>query len=182
MLWTIFVVLLVLWLIGMVSSYTLSGFIHLLLVVALVMLANQSNQRSPTSRLTEYTGESNFHKCGLKIPGRARGRLSWAFFCATLAEIVINAKTQRRQGNLKLQSRVLFVMIRVASWFVSLPFHERTNHESNSNSTNKNASANHESARTSTNKRALPAKHPAEIFHESMTVPRDSCGRHRLAI
>jgi hypothetical protein len=38
MLWTIFVVLLVLWLVGMVSSYTLGGFIHLLLVVALVML------------------------------------------------------------------------------------------------------------------------------------------------
>jgi len=38
MLWTIFVVLLILWLIGMVSSYTLGGFIHLLLVVALVML------------------------------------------------------------------------------------------------------------------------------------------------
>ena len=38
MLWTIFVVLLVLWLVGMVSSYTLSGFIHLLLVVALVIL------------------------------------------------------------------------------------------------------------------------------------------------
>ena len=38
MLWTIFIVLLVLWLVGMVSSYTLSGFIHLLLVVALVIL------------------------------------------------------------------------------------------------------------------------------------------------
>ena len=38
MLWTIFIVLLVLWLIGMVSSYTLGGFIHLLLVIALVML------------------------------------------------------------------------------------------------------------------------------------------------
>ena len=38
MLWTIFVVLLILWLVGMVSSYTLGGFIHLLLVIALVML------------------------------------------------------------------------------------------------------------------------------------------------
>ena len=38
MIWTIFVILLVLWLVGMVSSYTLGGFIHLLLVVALVML------------------------------------------------------------------------------------------------------------------------------------------------
>ena len=38
MLWTIFVVLLVLWLLGLVSSYTLGGFIHLLLVLALVIL------------------------------------------------------------------------------------------------------------------------------------------------
>ena len=38
MLWTIFVVLLVLWLLGLVSSYTLGGFIHILLVLALVML------------------------------------------------------------------------------------------------------------------------------------------------
>jgi hypothetical protein len=34
MLWTIFVVLLVLWFLGVVSSYTLGGFIHLLLVLA----------------------------------------------------------------------------------------------------------------------------------------------------
>jgi hypothetical protein len=38
MLTTIAVILLVLWLLGLVSSYTLSGFIHILLVVALVML------------------------------------------------------------------------------------------------------------------------------------------------
>jgi Family of unknown function (DUF5670) len=38
MLWTIFVILLVLWLLGLVSSYTLGGFIHILLVVALVVL------------------------------------------------------------------------------------------------------------------------------------------------
>jgi hypothetical protein len=41
MLWTIFVVLLILWLLGMVSSYTLGGFIHLLLLVALVVLIFQ---------------------------------------------------------------------------------------------------------------------------------------------
>lgn len=34
MLWTIFVILLVLWLLGMVSSYTLGGFIHVLLLLA----------------------------------------------------------------------------------------------------------------------------------------------------
>jgi len=38
MLWTIFVILLVLWLVGLVSSYTMGGFIHLLLVLALVVL------------------------------------------------------------------------------------------------------------------------------------------------
>ena len=38
MLWTIFVILLVLWALGMVSSYTLGGFIHILLVLAIVVL------------------------------------------------------------------------------------------------------------------------------------------------
>lgn len=37
MLWTIFVILLVLWLLGMVTSYTLGGFIHVLLVLALIV-------------------------------------------------------------------------------------------------------------------------------------------------
>ncbi len=41
MLWTIFVILLVLWLVGVVSSYTLGGFIHILLVIALVVLVIQ---------------------------------------------------------------------------------------------------------------------------------------------
>ena len=36
MLWTIFAVLLVLWLLGLVTSYTLGGFIHILLVLAIV--------------------------------------------------------------------------------------------------------------------------------------------------
>jgi hypothetical protein len=38
MLWTIAVILLVLWLLGLVSSYTIGGFIHVLLVVAIVMV------------------------------------------------------------------------------------------------------------------------------------------------
>ena len=38
MLWTIFAILLVLWLVGLVSNYTLGGFIHLLLVAAVVLL------------------------------------------------------------------------------------------------------------------------------------------------
>ncbi|HXN26301.1 MAG TPA: lmo0937 family membrane protein [Candidatus Acidoferrales bacterium] len=38
MLWTIFVILVVLWLLGIVTSYTLGGFIHLLLVLAVIVL------------------------------------------------------------------------------------------------------------------------------------------------
>ena len=38
MLWTILAVLLVLWLLGMVSSYTMGGLIHVLLVVAVIIL------------------------------------------------------------------------------------------------------------------------------------------------
>jgi len=38
MLWTIFIMLLILWFLGLVSSYTLGGYIHLLLVVALIVL------------------------------------------------------------------------------------------------------------------------------------------------
>ena len=38
MLWTIAVVLLILWLLGMVSSYTLGGFIHILLVLAIIVV------------------------------------------------------------------------------------------------------------------------------------------------
>lgn len=41
MLWTIFVILLVLWLLGFVSNYTLGGFIHLLLVLAVIALIFQ---------------------------------------------------------------------------------------------------------------------------------------------
>ena len=41
MLWTIFLVLLVLWLLGLIGGYALGGFIHLLLVVALVVLVFQ---------------------------------------------------------------------------------------------------------------------------------------------
>jgi hypothetical protein len=38
MLWTLFVILLILWLLGLVSSYTLGGFIHILLILAVVVL------------------------------------------------------------------------------------------------------------------------------------------------
>lgn len=38
MLWTIAVILVVLWLLGLVSSYTMGGFIHLLLILAVVVV------------------------------------------------------------------------------------------------------------------------------------------------
>jgi hypothetical protein len=48
MLWTIFVLLLVLWLLGIVSSYTFGGFIHLLLVLAIaVVLIRVIQGRNP---------------------------------------------------------------------------------------------------------------------------------------
>ena len=48
MLWTIFVILLVLWALGMVSAYTLGGYIHILLLIALaVLLINVIQGRRP---------------------------------------------------------------------------------------------------------------------------------------
>jgi len=48
MLWTLFVILLVLWLLGVVSSYTFGGFIHLLLILAIaVVLIRVIQGRNP---------------------------------------------------------------------------------------------------------------------------------------
>jgi hypothetical protein len=48
MLWTIAVILLVLWAVGLVSSYTLGGFIHILLVLAIIIILIRVIQgRSP---------------------------------------------------------------------------------------------------------------------------------------
>jgi hypothetical protein len=38
MIWTIFVILVILWLLGLVSGYTIGGFIHVLLVIAIVVV------------------------------------------------------------------------------------------------------------------------------------------------
>jgi uncharacterized membrane protein len=50
MLWTVFVILLILWLLGLMTSHTMGGFIHILLVIAIVVVLvriiqgkNQSN-------------------------------------------------------------------------------------------------------------------------------------------
>lgn len=48
MLWTIAVVLIILWLLGFVTSYTMGGFIHILLVIAIIMvLVNVIQGRRP---------------------------------------------------------------------------------------------------------------------------------------
>lgn len=47
MLWTIFVILVILWLLGIVTSYTLGGFIHLLLVVAVAVVLIRIIQGRP---------------------------------------------------------------------------------------------------------------------------------------
>jgi Family of unknown function (DUF5670) len=49
MLWTIFVILLILWLLGLVSSYTLGGYIHILLVIAVVVLLIRIIQGRPVA-------------------------------------------------------------------------------------------------------------------------------------
>jgi asparagine N-glycosylation enzyme membrane subunit Stt3 len=50
MLWTIAVLLLILWLLGMISSYTLGGFIHLLLVLAVIaVLVRVIQGRNPVA-------------------------------------------------------------------------------------------------------------------------------------
>ena len=55
MLWTIFVVLLVLWLLGLITSYTLGGFVHILLVLAIVVLVinpvSYTHLTLPTKRI-----------------------------------------------------------------------------------------------------------------------------------
>ncbi len=38
MLWTIAVILVIMWLLGLVSSYTMGGFIHVLLVIAIILV------------------------------------------------------------------------------------------------------------------------------------------------
>lgn len=42
MLWTLFAILLIAWLFGMIGSYTLGGLLHLLLIIALVVLIVQA--------------------------------------------------------------------------------------------------------------------------------------------
>jgi hypothetical protein len=50
MLWTIAILLLILWMLGMVSSYTLGGFIHILLVLAVIaVLIRVIQGRSPVA-------------------------------------------------------------------------------------------------------------------------------------
>ncbi|MCJ7595503.1 MAG: lmo0937 family membrane protein [Desulfobacterales bacterium] len=49
MLWTIFVILCILWLVGLITSHTMGGFIHILLVIAIVVVLVRVIQgRKPT--------------------------------------------------------------------------------------------------------------------------------------
>ena len=49
MLWTIFIILLVLWLLGLITNYTMGGFIHVLLVIAVVVLIIRLIQGRPVA-------------------------------------------------------------------------------------------------------------------------------------
>jgi len=72
MLWTIFVVLLVLWLLGLVTSYTFGGFVHILLVLALVVLVIQLFQGR---RVVDQT-KSGRYDCRWSIPYSQTWRIS----------------------------------------------------------------------------------------------------------
>lgn len=47
MLWTIFVLLLIIWFLGVISGYTISGFIHLLVIVVAAVLFRIIQDRKP---------------------------------------------------------------------------------------------------------------------------------------
>jgi len=55
MLWTIAVILMVLWLLGLVSSYTMGGFIHILLVVAIIVVLVRVIQGDEVSKAVLLT-------------------------------------------------------------------------------------------------------------------------------
>ena len=59
MLWTVFLVLMVLWLLGMVSGYALGGFINLLLVGAIVMLVTTVDNRAPINVVSVISASRN---------------------------------------------------------------------------------------------------------------------------
>ena len=80
MLWTIFLVLVVLWMLGVVSSYTLGGFIHVLLVLAIVALLVQLIQAGGSSsreRRLVWINKRSFRKCL-----RARPSVRASRFCS----------------------------------------------------------------------------------------------------
>ena len=60
MLWTIFVILLIMWALGLVTSYTMGGFVHILLVIALIVLViNLVQGRESSSHFGFKTKEGN---------------------------------------------------------------------------------------------------------------------------
>mgnify|MGYP002712694549 CR=1 FL=1 len=100
MLWTITVILLILWALGLVSSYTLGGFIHILLVVAVVMVLVRLIQGSGTVAM--ITGAS------ISAPilvGMGDVNMVFAAQAAAMASVLLLKKT------LDLQSETAIGMI-----------------------------------------------------------------------
>ena len=67
MLWTISVILIVLWALGMLSSYTMGGFIHVLLVLAITVMFSHFIRGSRPSRLAEFRAVDS-----QKMPGSTK--------------------------------------------------------------------------------------------------------------
>ena len=69
MLWTIFVILLVLWALGLVSSYTLGGYIHILLIIAVAVLLIRIIQgQSRCNAFTTIAVSERCHLCRAPFP------------------------------------------------------------------------------------------------------------------
>ena len=60
MLWTIAVVLVILWLLGLVGSYTIVGLIHILLVIAVIVVLDYSERINKLCHLQEVINQTEF--------------------------------------------------------------------------------------------------------------------------
>ena len=74
MLWTIFVILLIMWVLGLVTSYTMGGFVHILLVIALIVLVvNLVQGRRPFVAVSAFIRKEFY---GYQIDNACWGSLS----------------------------------------------------------------------------------------------------------
>jgi len=78
MLWTIFVILLVMWLLGLVSSYTLGGYIHILLVIAVVVLLINLISRTQGGALRQTLRRRELLQKNNLIPRRRNEEIRFA--------------------------------------------------------------------------------------------------------